>query len=378
MWWNKIIGQKKIVNQLKYVIKVNRIPHAQMFIGESGYGSLALAIAFASEVLYRENIKNKFKIMNLMHFDLHFLFPTIKKVNCDAVSHNFCNDWIKFINNNIYASLQDWYYFIGNKTHQGFINVKDIDSISNKIVLKSLEGKSRFIIIWMMDKMNEVASNKFLKLLEEPPKDTYFILLVDDENLVLKTIISRCQIMYIPPINDEDIYIKLNEINAKIINQNDENMMNKLIYQSNGNWNKVMELLHQIDENIKFEEYLISWLRFSFQITKKPQMLNQLYRLALVLSELGKEKQKRFLNYVLEVFRQAYIYNFNVKSLNKFKLSKYNFNWVIFTKHVNHNNISLILEEISKSFYYIERNANSKILFLNLLISFNRFFNLVE
>lgn len=372
MWWNKIIGQKKIISQLQSSIQSNRVPHAQMFIGEFGYGSLALAVAFASEMLYRENIKNQFKIEQFMHFDLHFSFPIIKKSNFDIVSNSFLNYWKKFIKNNIYGSLQDWYDIIGNKDEQGSISVKEIEVIFDKVYLKSLEGGSKFMIIWMMDKMNEVASNKFLKLLEEPPKDTYFILLVNDENMVLKTILSRCQIIYVPPINDQDLYVQLNK---KIINNDD--LINKLIYQSNGNWNKILIILNRLNENEKFEEYLICWLRYAFQVKKYPQVLKKIYNLSLLLSQLGKEEQKRFLEYTLEVFRQAYIYNFNIKSLQNFKLSKYNFNWVIFTKYINHNNISVILKEISQSCYYIDRNANAKILFLNMLISLGRFFYLV-
>lgn len=368
MWWKQIIGQKKIINDLKYSIEYNRVPHAQIFIGNFGYGSLALAVAFACEILYRENIKNKFKLEQLMHLDLHFSFPIIKKLNCEVTSNFFLNDWIKFVKNNIYGSLNDWYNFIGNQDYQGIINVKEIEIIFHKISLKSLEGGSKIMIIWMMDKMNEAASNKFLKLLEEPPKDTYFILLIHDENVVLKTIISRCQIIYIPPINDEDIYKELDKRNHE-----NKDVVHQLVYQSNGNWTRILTMLNELDENDKFEDYLIHWLRYAFKLKKNPKILQQIHNLSLFLSQLGKEEQKRFIDYALEIFRQAYIYNFQIKDLQNLKLSKHNFNWKIFTKYIHKNNINLILEELSKSFFYIEKNANSKILFLNMLISVSRF-----
>lgn len=374
MWWNQIVGQKKIINQLKYSIEYNRVPHAQIFIGKLGYGSLALALALSCEILYRENVKNKFKLEQLMHLDLHFSFPSIKRLNAEAISDIFINDWIKFIKKNIYASLNDWYTFIDNKDSQGVINVKEVEIISYKMFLQSLEGGSKFMIIWMMDKMNEVASNKLLKLLEEPPKNTYFILIVNDEDLVLKTIISRCQIIYVSPINDEDIYKELNKLNNRINTNKD--LIDQLVYQSSGNWNKVLKILNQLDKNEKFEEYLIYFLRHGVQIKKKIQVLKNLNKLSLFLSELSKEDQKRFINYTLEIFRQAFIYNFKIQKLQNLKLSKNNFNWENFTKYIHKNNINLILEALSKSFYYIDRNANSKILFLNMLISISNFLHI--
>lgn len=370
MWWDNIIGQKKIINQLKYSIEHNRVPHSQIFVGESGYGLLALSIAFFSEILYRENIKNKLKLQEFMHLDLHFIFPTCKKINLDSLSIYFLKDWIKFIKKNLYGSLNDWYDVILNKDKEGLINIKEIEIIVQKIFLKSVEGGSKCIIIWMAHKMNIVASNKFLKLLEEPPKGTYFILLIDNLDLVLKTIISRCQIVTIPPIDDIAIY---NKLNTRI---NNDNLITKLVYESNGNWNTTLLLLNRLDEYEHFEEYLIYWMRYAFQLKNNTQVLHKIYKLSLLLDQLGKEKQKRFLVYVLEMFRQAYIYNFDIESLKKLRLSKYNFNWEVFTEYIHKNNINLILDELSKCFYYIERNANSKILFLNMLITISRFLNI--
>lgn len=368
MWWKNIIGQKKIINQLKKSIYQNRIPHAQIFLGETGFGTLALSIAYASEILYQENIKNIEKIKKLIHGDLHFFFPTIQNENYLISRNLFLSDWIKFIYKNFYISIDEWYNFIKINNQQGVINTKDVDLIFNTIKLKSIEGGSKIIIIWMIDKINLVSANKFLKILEEPPINTYFILIAENKYKIISTILSRCQIINIPPIKNEDI---INNLYEKYKYSKRE--IYDFIRKSNGNWNIILQLIHKINRNEEFEKYLIIWVRLAFQIKKQPKFLIELNNLSLILSNFGREKQKKFLNYSLEFFRQAWINNYSIDSLIYLNINQNQFNWSVFSKYINQKNIVLILKEISKANFYIERNANSKIVFLNLLIVLSKF-----
>lgn len=368
MWWENVIGQKKIIKQLKSSIELVRVPHAQMFIGDSGFGSLALAIAFAWEILYSENPNNRSKLEKFMHSDLHFFFPTIKDDQYEINSKSSLSEWKKFIQKNPYSSLNDWYNYIKIDNKQGIISVKEIETILSKISLKSVERGSKIIILWMIEKMHDSAASKFLKLLEEPPENTYFILITEREFKILPTILSRCQITKIPPINSEEIYEQL----IKISKYNEEKIRS-LIHKSCGNWNKILKLINENNENETFEKYIIEWTRCAFKAKKNPKALKDLNDLSLILSRMGREQQKKFLNYSLEIFRQALMNNYSIDSLVYLQLSTNNFNWKIFSQYIHGGNISSILEELSKAIYYIEQNANSKILFFNILISLTRF-----
>jgi len=239
---------KKYLNE---TIISNRIAHAQLFIGEEGVGTLPMAIAYATEILTRKGDANtKIKCEHLSHPDLHFAYPTATsdKIKDHPTSSSFSEEWRSFISENPYRSLYEWYQFIGIANKQGKIGVDDAKEITAKLSLKSFEGGYKIMIIWMAERMNDECSNKLLKLLEEPPAETIFILVVENENLLLNTILSRCQITRFTKLGEEVIAKSL------IKNGLAEPEAQRIAIRSQGNYNKALSLLKR-EEDSRFEEW---------------------------------------------------------------------------------------------------------------------------
>ena len=206
MQFSEILGQDYIKNHLTTSTLLGRIPHAQLFIGPEGCGNLAMAIAYAQFVLCNNTDKEneggndscnlKFKL--LLHPDLHFVYPNVtnEDVKSKPKSADFIAEWREFVAQNPYGSLFDWYSHLGVQNKQGEIRVDDAQDILKSLALKSYEGGYKIMIVWMADKMNIAASNKLLKLLEEPPEKTLFILISENEEDIIQTIRSRCQVLY--------------------------------------------------------------------------------------------------------------------------------------------------------------------------------------
>ena len=190
---NNILGYDTIKNYLKASVEAGRIPHAQLFVAGEGQGGLLMAIAYATLILSHDNPKAKNQCAQLAHPDLHFAFPTATndKVKKDPISSLFMDEWRTFVKEQPYGSLFDWLVFLGIEKKQANIGVNEAKEITNKLALKSFEGGYKVMIIWMAEKMNPEASNKLLKLLEEPADKTVFLLVVEDENALLDTIKSR-------------------------------------------------------------------------------------------------------------------------------------------------------------------------------------------
>ena len=202
MDFSEVIGQKHLKAHLLETIENGRIPHSQLFVGAAGSGILPMAIAYAQEVLCGSHDKESpsflacaNKVKKLAHPDLHFIYPvnTNDVVKKNAVSSDFTGEWRKFVLNNPYASLFDWLQSIGIENKQGNINVKEAQDLLKSLALKSYEGGYKVMIIWMADKMNTECSNKILKIVEEPPKNTLLLLLTEAEENIISTIRSRCQ-----------------------------------------------------------------------------------------------------------------------------------------------------------------------------------------
>lgn len=208
MQFSEILGHSHIKKHLIYSADAGRIPHAQLFVGPEGSGVLPMAIAYAQYILCRNsNGENSggsescnLKFNNLSHPDLHFVYPvtTNDKLKKDAVSSLFLEDWRVFVKEQSYGNLFDWYQMIGVENKQGQIGVEESQEIVKALSLKAFEGGYKVMIMWMAEKMNIAASNKLLKLLEEPPNKTLFILIAEDEGQLLQTIRSRCQVIQFP------------------------------------------------------------------------------------------------------------------------------------------------------------------------------------
>ena len=352
---------------LKETIYTDRIAHAQLFIGEEGVGTLPTAIAYATEILTKiGNDNTKIKCEHLTHPDLHFAYPTATttKIKDHPYSTLFLEEWRQFINKNPYGTLFDWYQFIGIANKQGKIGVDDAKEITSNLSLKSFEGGYKIMIIWMAELMNTDCSNKLLKLLEEPPAQTIFILVVENESLLLDTILSRCQITRFTKLGDQII------TNALLEKGITDSEAQKIAIRAQGNFRRALSFLNKDSDNL-FEEWFVRWVRMAYSAKGNKGILPSMLAWSEEIAKEGRETQKLFLEYCLEVFRQALLANYGVDSLVYIQFNS-NFKIQNFAPFVHHNNIQEIQQNIEEALYHIERNGNSKLILTDLSIKLIR------
>ncbi|CAM2737930.1 DNA polymerase-3 subunit delta' [Flavobacterium succinicans] len=377
MQFSAILGQKHIKNHLTQSASSGRIPHAQLFTGPEGSGTLATAIAYAQYILCQNTLSDNsngnescnLKFESLGHPDLHFVYPTVstEEVKSKPKSIDFISEWRAFVLQNPYGSLSDWYAFLGVQNKQGEIRVDDAQEILKSLALKSYEGGHKIMIVWMADKLNTAAANKLLKLLEEPPEKTIFILITENEESLISTIRSRCQAIHFNGIPETEItkaLIDLHNIDSKIA-QN-------IAHQAQGNYNKALHLLHQDADDLVFEEWFVVWVRAAFKAKGNASAIQDLIEWSEQIAQLGRERQKKFLSFCIEMFRQALLLNYQANSLvymepkvEKFKLEN-------FAPFIHGGNIQPIYEKIAEAMYHIERNGNAKIILTDLSIQLTR------
>ncbi|MEE3724806.1 DNA polymerase III subunit delta' [Riemerella anatipestifer] len=367
MNWEAVIGQNKIKQTLLESIDNNRVSHAQLFLGENGYGTLALALAYAQEILKRENEKAATKVEHLNHLDVHFSFPVFRDDKGKSVSSFFFDTWREMMLKNPYSEHHDWVNQLNAENKQLYISVDEILDKSEKFSLKSFEGGTKILIIWNADKMREDAANKFLKFLEEPPEKTIIILTANSSEVMLQTILSRCQIIQVPRIEEQDL-----EESIRLLTS-DEDKIKEVLHQAQGNYNTALKLITAENSDEEYENYFIQWVRLAFQAKKNPKVLKDLIIWAKNISEWNREKQKNFLEYCAEMFRLAMLQNYGVQNLVYKRLMKNNFNWEAFSNFIHGANIEDILSEISDADYHLSRNANAKILWTDMGIKLTRY-----
>lgn len=376
MDFSEVIGQDHIKSHLATTVKTGRVAHAQLFIGQNGCGMLALALAYAKELLcslyetntdaYRQCEK---KVADLNHPDLHFAYPvnTNDSVKSGAVSSSFAEAWRGFIQNNPYASLFQWFHTLGIENKQGNINVKEAEDISKKLSLKSYEGGYKVMIIWMADKMNTECANKILKLLEEPPKKTVFLLLTEHEGQILNTIESRCQKLHLPLLSESSIAQTLSE---RLHIESSQAI--KVSRQAHGDFNKALQIIANHNEDTVFEEWFVLWVRTAFRAKGNKKAIQELLEWSELMAGKGRETQKNFFQFCLEIFRQALLKNYKADSLVYLETTDAKFSIEKFAPFVHQNNIFEIVQALEEASYHIERNGNAKIIFTDLSIQLTR------
>jgi DNA polymerase-3 subunit delta' len=377
MLFNQIIGQEHIKKHLQKSAENGRIPHAQLFVGKEGCGTLPMAIAYAQFLLcnFSDDVDTcNIKCNKLQHPDLHFAFPvtTSDSVKKHAVSDLFLEDWREFIATQPYGSLFNWLQHIGVENKQGLIGVDESEAVVKKLKLKSYEGGFKVMIIWMAEKMNIAAANKLLKLIEEPPNKTVFLLITENEEQIINTIRSRCQALHFPALSEQDIASSL-IVNNQVV----DNEAAKIAHQAEGNYNKALHLLQNDSNDLIFEEWFIDWIRTAFRAKGDASVVQQLISWSDTISKTGRETQKRFLDYCLQFFRQALLINYKSDQL-VFMETESGFNLSKFAPFVHSGNILEIEKELNDAMYHIERNGNAKIILLDLSMKLTRFLHKKE
>ncbi|MGC1631379.1 MAG: DNA polymerase III subunit delta' [Gelidibacter sp.] len=377
MQFTTVLGQEHLKNHLTQSADNGRIPHAQLFVGPEGSGTLAMAIAYAQYILCgNKNSENEggnescnLKFKNLSHPDLHFAFPVAitDKVKKNPVSNHFMEEWRQLTKEHPYGNLFDWYRILGIENKQGQIGVDEALNIVKALSLKSYEGGYKIMLIWMAEKMNTSAANKLLKLIEEPPAKTVFILIAEDAGQILSTIRSRCQILNFPPLA-EKVIVEALQKNYQL----DEGTATKIAIQSNGNYNKACDLVYNDSEDIQFEEWFVFWIRSAFKAKGNKMAIHDLISWSEQVAKTGRETQKQFLLFCIDFFRQALLMNYNSNSLVFMEPKTKNFKLENFAPFVHEGNIMDISQELEDAIYHIERNGNSKIILTDLSIKLTR------
>ncbi|MFA7445100.1 MAG: DNA polymerase III subunit delta' [Flavobacteriaceae bacterium] len=369
MKFQDVLGQEYLKNHLIKTTDRGRIPHAQLFAGEAGSGTLPMAIAYARYVLCgNDNAACNLKFDALSHPDLHFIYPTVttEDVKSKPKSVDFLPLWREFIKENPYGSLFDWYKKLGYLNKQGEIRVDDAQETLKTLALKSYEGGYKVLIIWNADKMNIATSNKLLKIIEEPPAKTLFILISENEQNIIQTIRSRCQVLHFGALSQQTI---VDALVSK--HQTEENKAQKIAYQAQGSYTKAIEILND-DNEFPFDQWFVSWVRTAFRAKGNPGSILGLITWSETIAALGKETQKKFLLYCIEIFRQAMLLNYQTKKLVYLEPDVENFTLEKFAPFVNGNNIQEIYKELSDAVYHIERNGNAKLILTDLSIKLTR------
>ena len=386
MQFSKIINQQEVKQQLVELIQHNRLSHALLFLGKEGNGALSLALALAQYLtcekanpkkqnpnstasLFEEPTtpNSQPQILNdscgtcpsctkanqLVHPDIHYSYPVVtKKSGTPPLSVDYISEWREFINNYPYGNVYDWLQFIGAENKQGNITANECNDIIHKLSLKSFESEYKILIMWMPEHLG-AEGNKLLKLIEEPPPNTLFILIAENETLLLPTIVSRCQMIKIPMLETTDIESAL--IDSKI----DPAKARQVAATAEGNYREALQLLQHAEED--WQGILRDWLNSIIKTGPIAQT-----KWVEETSRLGREKQKQFLryfNHLLEQSIRSKIMGSNIHLPDNEK---------DFADRLNRladiSQQQAIIEELDRASYYIERNANAKILFHALTI----------
>ncbi|HSI71125.1 MAG TPA: hypothetical protein VK941_12895 [Gillisia sp.] len=377
MLFSEVLGLPHIKNHLTTTADRGRIPHAQLFVGNHGSGLLPMAIAYSQYILCNNsgqenstgNSSCNTRFANLAHPDLHFAFPvaTTDQVKSHPISSNFLTSWREFVKEDPYGSLYDWYQKLGIENKQGQIGVDEAQDILKSLSLKSYEGGYKVMLIWMADKMNTAASNKLLKLIEEPPDKTLFILIAEDEEQIIQTIRSRCQILRFPPL-PEAVIAEALEQEHKV----DPGTAKNISVQANGSFARALHILRKDAGDEHFEALFIKWVRTAFRAKGNKASIIDLLSWSEEIAGMGRESQKSFLLYCLNFFRQALMLNYNSANLVYMQMQAKDFKLEKFAPFVNDLNIFGITREIEDAIYHIERNGNSKIILTDLSIKLTR------
>lgn len=392
MLFADVIGQQNTKQHLLEMVEQNRLSHALIFLGKEGSGALSLALAFAgyisllpnssqagggreaaslfAEVI--EEIKPVFpktpeeadafmqkqpgflKANNYIHPDIHFSYPVIPKKSGDKpVSTDYGEEWREFIQQYAYANVYDWLQFIGAENKQGNITAEECNDIIRKLNLKSFESEYKVLVMWMPEYLGK-EGNKLLKLIEEPPANTLFILVAENEDLILPTILSRCQLVKINTLDTGDIREAL-IIRGKM--EAAHAAQTAAIAQ--GNYREALQLLQNASED--WQSLLRDWLNAILKNGPSAQV-----KWIEDINKLGREKQKQFLLYFIHLLQQSVRIRFAGDAVSIADAEKDFAGRLNKIASVNHQ--QAIVEELNKAVYFIERNANAKMLFHTLTI----------
>lgn len=365
MLFNEVVGQNDVKSVLRAQVQSGRLPHALLLAGDTGYGTLALALALANYVLCSNRSETDSchscpectKVKKLIHPDLHFSFPIIKKNSGITTADTYMKEWIELLTSDKYFDLSDWLKHIANENKQAVITDDESDNIIHKLSLASYEGGWKVMIIWLPEKMNNSAANTLLKTLEEPSKNTLFIMCSEHPEEMLTTILSRTQRIDVPPLSMEDLSNALVELRGL-----DKATAVNVARVSGGSYLKALRQLCSDDESQEMLDSFIRLMRLAYQ-----KDLPGLMKWSDDMSSLGREQQKAYLAYMQELLRENFMYNFGRPELN-FMTPKEREFAKKFARFINERNIIRFSDEFAHAQRDVMGNVNGKTIFFNLAL----------
>jgi len=384
MLFRDVIGQQAVKQHLAEMVEQNRLSHALLFLGKEGSGALPLALAFAEYVvslpqpspvvedlfggmtalepapsfIHPDNIAGQpafQRAQQLIHPDLHFTYPVIPSKSGDKpTSANYITEWREFIQLYPYGNVYDWLQFIGAENKQGNITAEECNDIIRQLNLKSFESDYKVLLLWMPEYLGK-EGNKLLKMIEEPPPNTLFILVAENDEQILPTILSRCQLIRVPMLENRDVEEALvNRANAT------PETARQIAGICEGNYREALQLLQHADED--WQSLLREWLNATLKGGPMAQV-----KFVEEVSKLGREKEKQFLRYFNHLLEQSI--RIKVLGADQVMLGD---NEKDFAQRLNKiasvSQQQAIIEELDRAAYYVERNANAKMLFQALTI----------
>ena len=369
MKFSEVVGQGLIKEKLLRTVRSGRIPHAQIFLGPKGCGKLALALATAQYLLCENPLESDscgecsqcVKASKLIHPDLHFSYPV---VGAKAVATTFINEWREAFLSNPYMEANDWFVTIGAENKQGNITKDECMEIIKKFSFKVFEGKYKILVLWLPEYLAK-EGNRLLKLIEEPQPNTIFILVAENADLILNTITSRCQLVRIPSIDESDLINYLQEHEGL-----DKAQATSVCFLADGNYNSARNIIQ--DKKDDHPEFMIDWMRKCFG-GSPADMISWVDQFA----RMGRENQKHFLDFGIQYLRELLILKVSPdlkirlqgKALGSAKK---------LADLLDPESIEDLIETLNDCHYYIERNANPKVLMLDTSIKLKNIFRKIK
>ena len=373
MKFDKVIGQEEAEARLQQLVDEQRIPHALMFTGPEGCGKMALALAFASFLLGerwngKSLLANASAITNAeamlaqwQHPDLHFSYPVIKSKGAGSdskiTSEDFAKEWRQMLGGGPYFSLEQWMRYMNAENQQASIFEAESDRLMRKLNLKSSLGGNKVSLIWLPERLNLTSANKLLKLLEEPPLKTFFLLVSEHPELLLETIRSRVQVFAVTRIDDESVSEALTERQG--IAPEDARRIARI---ANGDWMKALEEIDADNENKEFFALFVTLMRKAYAKDVK-----SLKAWSQTVADFGREKQKRLIAYMMQMVRENFMFNFHNPQLCCMTQAEEAFAQK-FAPFINERNVLLFQNRLQLMMRDISQNANGKLQFFNFAL----------
>lgn len=380
-----IIGQEEVKRRLIHDVQEDRVPHALMLCGPRGAGKLPLALWLAQYLLCEQtNTSSSQEVVNLFgesesaqvpeepchncrnckmvetfaHPDLHFSFPIIKKKNSSTspICDDYLREWREQLSQQVYFDLNDWLEDMKAENQQATYYVGESDSLIKKLSIKSSQGGRRVIVIWLPERMNQETANKLLKLIEEPPSRTHFIMVCEEPDKVLGTIISRTQRINVPALSEEEIAQSL-QANYALPKEH----AHELAHVAQGSYTEALHRMEAGNEENEFFQAFVSLMRLAYM-----RKIKELRAWSDEQAAKGRESQKRLLQYAQRLVRENFIYNFKKADALNYQLQRESEFSVNFARFINERNVIKIMDELSKAEIDIEGNVNAKMVFFDL------------